>query len=106
MAWMFLLIASLLEIVWAFSMKRSAGFTRIGPTLLTFAAMVTSFGLLSLAMKSLPLGTAYPVWTGIGAVGTFVVGLAVLGEPLTIGRVTGASLIVSGLVVMMLSTSR
>lgn len=106
MAWMFLLAASLLEIVWAFSMKRSAGFTRIVPTLLTIVAMVTSFGLLSVAMKSLPLGTAYPVWTGIGAVGTFVVGLAVLDEPFTLGRATGASLIVSGLVVMMLSTNR
>lgn len=106
MPWILLFVASVLEIVWAFAMKRSAGFTRIVPTLVTFVAMVTSFGLLSLAMKSLPLGTAYPVWTGIGAVGTFVVGLAILGEPLTLGRVTGAGLIVCGLVVMMMSTGR
>ena len=89
MAWMFVLAAGLLEIVWAYTMKLSQGFSRPGPTALTILVMLASFGLLSLAMKTLPLGTAYTVWTGIGAVGAFVVGVVVLGEPLTIGRDVG-----------------
>jgi quaternary ammonium compound-resistance protein SugE len=105
MAWMFLLTAGLLEIVWAFTMKLSQGLTRGGPTAVTMLAMVASFLLLSVSMKSLPLGTAYTVWTGIGAVGAFVVGVVVLGEPLTIGRVLAAALIVAGLSLMKLSTS-
>jgi quaternary ammonium compound-resistance protein SugE len=103
-AWMLVLAAGLLEIVWAYTMKLSQGFTRPGPTAVTLLAMLASFALLSLAMKSLPLGTAYTVWTGIGAVGAFVVGIVVLGEPLTTGRLLAASLIVTGLVVMKLST--
>jgi quaternary ammonium compound-resistance protein SugE len=86
-------------------MKLSQGFTRGGPTALTLVAMVASFALLSIAMKTLPLGTAYTVWTGIGAIGAFVVGVVVLGEPLTLGRVVAALLIVLGLGVMKLSTS-
>ena len=105
MAWMFLLAAGLLEIVWAFTMKLSQGFTRGGPTAITILAMLASFALLSISMKTLPLGTAYTVWTGIGAVGAFVVGVVVLGEPLTIGRVLAAALIVAGLTLMKLSTS-
>ena len=105
MAWMFVLAAGLLEIVWAYTMKLSQGFSRPGPTVLTILVMLASFGLLSLAMKTLPLGTAYTVWTGIGAVGAFVVGVVVLGEPLTIGRVFAAALIVTGLIVMKLSTT-
>jgi quaternary ammonium compound-resistance protein SugE len=101
---MLVLAAGLLEIVWAYTMKLSQGFTRPGPTAVTLLAMLASFALLSLAMKSLPLGTAYTVWTGIGAVGAFVVGIVVLGEPLTTGRLLAASLIVTGLVVMKLST--
>lgn len=105
MAWVLLLAAGLLEIVWAFSIKLSQGFTRVGPTVLTMLALLASFGLLSISMKTLPLGTAYTVWTGIGAVGAFVVGVVVLGEPLTIGRVLAAALIVAGLSLMKLSTS-
>jgi quaternary ammonium compound-resistance protein SugE len=105
MAWMFLLAAGLLEILWAFTMKLSQGFTRGGPTAVTVFAMLASFALLSISMKTLPLGTAYTVWTGIGAIGAFVVGVVVLGEPLTIGRVLAAALIVAGLTVMKLSTS-
>jgi quaternary ammonium compound-resistance protein SugE len=105
MAWMFLLAARPLEIVWAFTMKLSQGFTRGGPTAATVLAMLASFALLSISMKTLPLGTAYTVWTGIGAVGAFVVGVVALGEPLTIGRVLAAALIVAGLSVMKLSTS-
>jgi quaternary ammonium compound-resistance protein SugE len=105
MAWLLLLAAGLLEIVWAFTMKLSQGFTRGGPTAVTVLAMLASFALLSISMKTLPLGTAYTVWTGIGAVGAFLVGVVVLGEPLTIGRVVAAALIVAGLSVMKLSTS-
>jgi quaternary ammonium compound-resistance protein SugE len=105
MAWLFLLIAGLLEIVWAFTMKLSQGFTRGVPTAVTMLAMVASFVLLSIAMKTLPLGTAYTVWTGIGAVGAFVVGVVALGEPLTSGRVLAAALIVAGLILMKLSTA-
>src|SRR5690606_19928217 len=79
-AWFMLLTAGVFETVWAYYMKLSDGFTRVGPTAATFAAMAVSIGLLGLAMKSLPLGTAYMVWTGIGAVGAFVVGVVVLGE--------------------------
>ena len=104
MSWICLLIAGLLEVVWAYSMKQSQGFTRLGPAALTLAAMIASVGLLSLAMRALPLGTAYTVWTGIGAVGAFVVGAALLGEPLTPLRVAAAVLIVGGIVLMKLSS--
>lgn len=103
MAWILLFLAGLFEVVWAYLMKQSAGFTRLWPTVGTFATMFVSFGLLSVAMKTLPLGTAYTVWTGIGAVGAFVVGVVVLGEQLTAMRVTAAVLIVAGLVLMKLS---
>ncbi|MFC5372543.1 DMT family transporter [Brevundimonas faecalis] len=105
MAWILLLFAGLFEIVWAFLMKASEGFTKPWPTVGTIAFMIVSFGLLSMSMKSLPLGTAYAIWTGIGAVGAFVVGVAVLGEALTPMRVGGVLLIVSGLVVLKLSSS-
>ena len=72
MAWFYLFTAGILEIVWAFAMKKSAGFTLLVPSIVTLVGMVASFGLLALAMRSLPLGTAYTVWTGIGAVGAFV----------------------------------
>jgi quaternary ammonium compound-resistance protein SugE len=103
MAWIFLLVAGLLEIVWAFTMKLSEGFTRPAASVVTLLAMFASFGLLSVAMKTLPLGTAYTVWTGIGAVGSFIVGIAVLGEPASAMRITAAVLIVSGLVLMKMS---
>ena len=104
MAWIYLVFAGLLEVVWAFSMKQSAGFTRLAPTVVTLVTMIASFALLSAAMKSLPLGTAYTIWTGIGAVGAFVVGIAVLGEPASAARVAAAVLIISGLVLMKLSS--
>lgn len=104
MAWIHLLLAGLLEIVWAFAMKQSAGFTRLGPSLVTVGGMLASFWLLALAMRSLPLGTAYTLWTGIGAVGAFVVGVTVLGEHLSATRVLAAGLIVCGMVLMKLST--
>ncbi|MDO5632690.1 MAG: multidrug efflux SMR transporter [Paracoccus sp. (in: a-proteobacteria)] len=100
MAWIYLFFAGLLEIGWAFSMKRSEGFSLPGPTILTFVLMVGSFGLLSLAMRSLPLGTAYTIWTGIGAVGAFAVGILILGESASPMRLMAAGLIVAGLVLM------
>ena len=100
MAWIYLLIAGLLEVVWAYGMKLSAGFTQLGASIVTVIAMLMSFGLLAVAMKSLPLGTAYTVWTGIGAVGAFIVGVAALGEPLTAARAAAAALIVAGIVLM------
>jgi quaternary ammonium compound-resistance protein SugE len=103
MPWIYLVIAGLFEVVWAAAMKQSEGFTRPGPTAVTIAAMIASFALLSLAMKSLPLGTAYTIWTGIGAVGAFLVGIAVLGETASAMRIAAALLIVSGLVLMKLS---
>ena len=104
MAWIALFVAGLLEVVWAFSMKLSDGFSRPVPTVVTFVTMVGSFALLSLAMRTLPLGTAYTIWTGIGAVGAFVVGIMVLGETLSVARVLAAVLIVSGLLLMKLSS--
>jgi len=105
MAWVYLFVAGFLEVVWAFYMKKSEGFTLLTPSVVTLIAMIASFGLLSISMRSLPLGTAYTIWTGIGAVGAFVVGIAVLNEPITPMRVLAATLIVSGLVMMKLSSS-
>jgi quaternary ammonium compound-resistance protein SugE len=104
MAWISLIIAGLFETVWAFSMKKSEGFTLLWPTTITIVAMVASFWLLALAMKSLPLGTAYMVWTGIGAVGAFIAGAIFLGEPLNPMRIAAAVLIASGLVLMKFSS--
>jgi quaternary ammonium compound-resistance protein SugE len=105
MAWVLLLIAGLLEIVWAYAMKLSQGFTRPGASIVTLLAMLASFGLLSASMRTLPLGTAYSVWTGIGAVGAFVVGIVVLGEPVNTARVLAAVLILSGLILMKVATA-
>lgn len=104
MPWVVLVVAGLFEVVWAVAMKQSEGFTRLGPSLVTLAAMLVSFGLLAWAMRSLPLGTAYMVWTGIGAVGAFVVGVIFLGEAVNALRLAAALLIVLGLVLMKLST--
>ena len=100
MAWVWLTVAGLLEVVWAFAMKQSQGFTRIAPSIVTGVAMLASVGLLAISMRSLPLGSAYAVWTGIGALGAFVVGVIVLGEPATAARVLAAILILSGLALM------
>ncbi|ARC88406.1 multidrug efflux SMR transporter [Rhodovulum sp. MB263] len=105
MAWICLFAAGILEIVWAFSMKKSAGFTLVTPTIITLITMLASFGLLSVAMKSLPLGTAYTIWTGIGAVGAFVVGIVVLGEAITPARIIAALLIISGIIMMKLASA-
>ena len=104
MAWIYLVLAGLFEIVWASFMKQSDGFSRLVPSVITIVTMIISFGLLALAMRSLPLGTAYAIWTGIGAVGAFLVGIAVLGEQASAGRILAAGLIGSGLVLMKLSS--
>lgn len=104
MPWIILLVAGALEVVWAYYMKRSDGFTELLPSVITVTAMAGSVVLLAVAMKSLPLGTAYMVWTGIGAIGAFVVGVLVLGEQLSAGRLIAAGLIVSGLLLMKLSS--
>ena len=104
MAWVVLVLAGLFEIVWAYAMKQSDGFSRPVPTAIMAVAMLLSFGLLAWAIRVLPLGTAYTIWTGIGAVGAFLVGIALLGEALTPARAVAALLIVSGLVLMKLST--
>jgi len=103
MAWIMLFVAGVLEVVWAYSMKQSEGFTRLLPSIITIVMMGASFGLLSFAMRSIPLGTAYTIWTGIGAVGAFVVGIVVLGEHVNPTRIIAALLIVSGLVLMKMS---
>lgn len=103
MAWIYLLIAGLLEIVWAYFMKQSHGFTRLWPSVATLGFMAVSFALLSLAMRNLPMGTAYVVWTGIGAVGAFIVGVVLLGEHLSVMRVVAALLVLAGLVMFRLA---
>lgn len=100
MAWIVIIIAGIFEVVWAAAMKQSDGFTRLVPSIVTFGAMVVSFALLAYGMRSLPLGTAYMAWTGIGAIGAFVVGIVWFGEPLTVVRAIAALLIVSGLVLL------
>ena len=105
MAWIVLILAGIFEIVWAYSMKLSEGFTRLTPSIITIVFMGLSFALLAYAMRTLPLGTAYTIWTGIGAVGSFLIGIWVLGEPATALRMLAAVLIISGLVLMKVSSS-
>lgn len=97
MYWILLFLAGLFEIGWAVGLRYSDGWTRLIPSLLTLAAMAVSFALLSLALRGLPLGTAYAVWTGIGAVGTSIVGMLFLGETLSLLRIASIALIVIGL---------
>ena len=103
MPWLYLVTAGLFEIVWAVAMKQSDGFTRPVPTIIMLVAMIASFALLSLSMKTLPLGTAYMIWTGIGAVGAFLVGVMLLGEQISAMRIAAAVLIASGIVMMKVS---
>jgi len=105
MAWLYLGIAGVLEVVWAFAMKQSEGFAKLGWGAVTIVAAFSSFWFLALAMRSLPLGTAYTIWTGIGAVGAFAVGVLVLGESASAARLLAAVLIVSGLALMRLAAT-
>lgn len=104
MAWVYLGLAGLLEIVWASFLKQSDGFSRLTPSVITLVAMAGSFWLLALAMRSLPLGTAYAIWTGIGAVGAFAVGIVVMGEAATLGRIVSVALLITGMVGLKLSS--
>lgn len=99
-AWTILIIGGVFECIWAYTMKLSQGFTHLGYSLITLIAMVVSVYFLAIAMKSLPLGTAYMVWTGIGAVGAFLLGVIILQEPLTFLRTLAALLILSGIALM------
>jgi quaternary ammonium compound-resistance protein SugE len=104
MSWILLFIAGVLEVAWAAGLKSSEGFTRLGPSVFTLITAIGSFVLLAMAMRQLPLGTAYAVWTGIGAVGAFVFGIVFLGEALSAARIVSALLIVAGLVGLKLSS--
>ncbi len=98
MAWIMLLIAGLLEVGWAVGLKHTTGFTRLVPSLLTIASMAVSLGLLAISLKTLPLGTAYAVWTGIGTIGTAILGIMLYGEPASALRLICIGLIVAGIV--------
>ncbi|RMC37391.1 DMT family transporter [Paracoccus alkanivorans] len=104
MPWLTLTIAGLLEIVWATAMKQSDGFTKIWPTVIMVVGMIASFWLLAIAMRQLPLGTAYMVWTGIGAVGSFILGIILMGEPVTFSRLFAAALILAGILAMKMAS--
>jgi len=104
MAWVYLFIAGLLEIGWAIGLKYTEGFSRLVPSLLTVASMIVSLAMLGLALKTLPVGTAYAVWTGIGAVGTAALGIYLFGEPATAARFASMGLIVAGIVGLKLVT--
>lgn len=104
MPWIILVIAGLFEVGWAIGLKYTEGFTRLWPSVGTVLAMVISVGLLGLAMKSLPVGTAYAVWVGVGAVGTVILGILLLDEPAGIARIASIVLIVAGIVGLKLSS--
>ncbi|RXJ72841.1 quaternary ammonium compound-resistance protein SugE [Veronia nyctiphanis] len=98
MAWLFLLVAGLFEVVWAVMLKQSEGFTKLWPSVITIAAMWVSFGCLAMALKTLPIGNAYAIWTGIGAVGVAIVGIVWFNESIDFVRVACIGLIVAGVV--------
>jgi quaternary ammonium compound-resistance protein SugE len=104
MAWLLLLIAGLLEVGWAVGLKYTEGFSRLVPSVLTLACMAASVGMLALALKTLPMGTAYAVWTGIGAVGTAILGIVLFGDPAGVARIGCIGLIVAGIVGLKLVT--
>lgn len=104
MPWLVLVLAGLFEIGWAIGLKYTDGFTRPWPTVATVASMIVSLGLLGMAMKSLPVGTAYAVWVGVGAVGTALLGIVLLGEPANAGRMVSLGLIVAGIVGLKLAS--
>ena len=104
MAWFVLIVAGLFEVGWAIGLKYTEGFTRLWPTVGTVTAMAVSLGLLGIAMKSLPVGTSYAVWVGVGAVGTAILGIVLLGESANAGRLISLGLIVAGIVGLKLAT--
>ena len=104
MAWILLIIAGLLEVGWAIGLKYTEGFTRVWPSFFTLASMVLSVVLLGVAMKSLPVGTSYAVWVGIGAIGTAILGIVLFAEPATAGRLASLALILAGIIGLKLAT--
>lgn len=104
MAWLILFLAGLFEVAWAIGLKYTEGFTRPWPTVLTLAAMAASVVLLGIAMRSLPVGTAYAVWVGVGAVGTAILGIMLFAEPATAGRLVSLGFIVMGIIGLKLAT--
>ena len=105
MNWVILVIAGLFEIGWAIGLKYTEGFTRLWPTVWTVLSMIVSLWLLGIAMKGLPVGTAYGVWVGVGCVGTVILGILLFGEPATPGRLISAALIIAGIVGLKLATN-
>jgi len=104
MTWIILILAGLLEVTWAVGLKYTEGFTKLVPTALTITAMVGSIGLLGLALRTLPLGTAYAIWTGIGTVGTVIFGIIVLNEPASVMRLTCIAMIIGGIIGLKITT--
>lgn len=98
MAWMILMVAGLFEVGWAIGLKYTEGFTRLLPSLLTVAAMIVSVYLLAIAVRTLPIGTGYAVWTGVGAAGTALLGIVLFSEPATLARIASIALIIAGIV--------
>ena len=105
MSWLFLVLAGLLEVVWAIGLKYTQGFTRLGPSVATVTAMIGSFYFLSLALRTLPLGTAYGIWVGIGAVGAAVAGMLLFKEPASVLRIASVLLVVAGITGLKLSSA-
>jgi quaternary ammonium compound-resistance protein SugE len=105
MAWVLLIVAGLLEVGWAIGLKYTEGFTRLWPSVFTLVSMTISVVLLGIAMRSLPVGTSYAVWVGIGAVGTAILGMVLFAEPATAGRIVSLALIVAGIVGLKLATA-
>jgi len=106
MAWLMVVAAGLLEMVWSYSAKQSSGWSHLGWAAVTVLSSLASFFLLTFALKSLPLGSAYAAWTGIGAVGSFIVGVALLGEPLGAWRIVSALLVVGGVIGLRITSSK
>ena len=105
MNWIILTVAGLFEVGWAIGLKYTEGFTRLWPTVWTIMAMIISLGLLGIAMKALPVGTAYSIWVGVGAVGTVILGIVLLGESASVTRMISVALIIAGIIGLKLSTA-
>ena len=105
MKWIFLLVAGGFEVFWAFELKNSLGFTKLIPSVLTILGMIASFYFLALALRTLPLGTAYAIWTGIGTIGTVILGVLLLNEPMSAGRFIFISLIITGIIGLKMTSS-
>jgi quaternary ammonium compound-resistance protein SugE len=103
-SWLVLIVAGIFEVGWAIGLKYTEGFTRVWPSIWTAVALVASMALLGIAVKALPVGTAYAVWVGVGAVGTAILGVVMLGEPVSVGRVASIALVVAGIVGLKLAS--